>query len=69
MSNVKSEKSSSEVLFVKSKVRDYIKRKDLHTANDVIDGDALNLRIMRLIDDAANRCIAAGRKTLQGKDL
>jgi len=56
-------------LFVKSKVKEYIKRKGLHTANEIIDGDPLNIGIMELLDKAIDRAIKNGRKTLQGRDI
>lgn len=59
----------ADVLFVKSKVRAYIKGKGLHTAGEVLDGEPLNVAIMGLLDKAIDRAIANSRKTLQGKDL
>lgn len=58
-----------EALFVKSKVRDYIKSKGCNTSGDVIDGDALNNAIIAILDSAINRAKANGRKTVQEKDL
>jgi len=62
-------KASVETLFVKSKVRDYIKSNNCNTSGDVIDGDALNNRIVDILDKAVERAKANGRKTVQEKDL
>jgi len=61
--------SGVEALFVKSKVREYIKGKGCNTSGDVIDGDALNNAILGILDSAINRAKANGRKTVQEKDL
>ncbi|MFX1237458.1 MAG: hypothetical protein ACFFAS_19040 [Promethearchaeota archaeon] len=58
-----------DALFVKSKVRDYIKSKGCNTSGDVIDGDALNNAITALLDAAIKRAKANNRKTVQEKDL
>ncbi|TXT62109.1 MAG: hypothetical protein BAJALOKI3v1_670009 [Promethearchaeota archaeon] len=62
-------KKEVDTLFVKSKVRDYIKSKDCNTSGDVIDGDSLNNRIIDILDKAVERAKANGRKTVQEKDL
>ena len=56
-------------LFVKSKVREYIKSKECNTSGDLLDGDSLNNAIIDLIDKAIARAKANGRKTVQGKDM
>ncbi|MBY9011176.1 MAG: DUF1931 domain-containing protein [Candidatus Lokiarchaeota archaeon] len=61
--------TTADVLFVKSKVRDYIKSKDCNTSGDVIDGPALNSAIVGILDKAIGRAKANGRKTVQEKDL
>ncbi|MBY9007943.1 MAG: DUF1931 domain-containing protein [Candidatus Lokiarchaeota archaeon] len=61
--------SGGDVLFVKSKVRDYIKSKECNTSGDVIDGRVLNGRLIELLDKAVARAKANGRKTVQEKDL
>ena len=61
--------ATADVLFVKSKVRDYIKTKDCNTSGDVIDGPALNNAIVGILDKAIGRAKANGRKTVQEKDL
>ena len=62
-------KAVADVLFVKSKVRDYIKSKGCNTSGDVIDGPALNNAIVMILDAAIGRAKANGRKTVQEKDL
>ncbi len=62
-------KASVDVLFVKSKVRDYIKSQNCNTSGDVIDGPALNSAIVGILDAAIGRAKANGRKTVQEKDL
>jgi len=61
--------SSVEALFVKSKVREYIKGKGCNTSGDLIDGPALNNAITHILDSAIGRAKANGRKTVQEKDL
>ncbi|MHA1725319.1 MAG: hypothetical protein ACTSYC_01155 [Promethearchaeota archaeon] len=62
-------KGAADVLFVKSKIRDYIKSKGCNTSGDLIDGNALNKVIMDILDKAIARAKANGRKTVQEKDL
>ena len=62
-------KAIADVLFVKSKVRDYIKSQACNTSGDVIDGPALNNAIVMILDAAIGRAKANGRKTVQEKDL
>ena len=62
-------KAAVEALFVKSKVREYIKGKGCNTSGDVIDGDALNNAIIAILEAAIKRAKANGRKTVQEKDL
>jgi len=62
-------KKTVEVLFVKSKIREYIKSKGCNTSGDVIDGPALNEVIVNILDAAIGRAKANGRKTVQEKDL
>jgi len=62
-------KKPVEVLFVKSKIREYIKGKGCNTSGDVIDGPALNEVIVTILDAAIGRAKANGRKTVQEKDL
>ncbi len=62
-------KTSVEALFVKSKVREYIKGKNCNTSGGVIDGTALNDAIIDILDKAIARTKANNRKTVQEKDL
>ena len=62
-------KKPVEVLFVKSKIREYIKSKGCNTSGDVIDGPALNEAIVNILDAAISRAKSNGRKTVQEKDL
>lgn len=59
----------AEPLFVKSKVREYIKGKGCNTSSGVLDGDALNGYIMWMLDKAVERAKANGRKTVKARDL
>ena len=59
----------AEPLFVKSKVKAYVKDKGCNTATAVVDGDALNNEIIALLDKAINRAKANKRKTVQERDL
>lgn len=61
--------AKTDALFVKSKVREYIKGKGCNTSGNVIDGDALNDAIIDIIDKAIARAKGNGRKTVQEKDL
>ncbi|GAG79531.1 unnamed protein product [marine sediment metagenome] len=62
-------KKDIETLFVKSKVREYIKGKGCNTSGDLIDGPALNDAIIEVLDAAIARAKANKRKTVQEKDL
>jgi len=62
-------KAAVDALFVKSKVREYIKSKGCNTSGDLIDGKALNDAIVGVLDNAIARAKANGRKTVQEKDL
>ena len=62
-------KGSVEALFVKSKVREYIKGQECNTSGDLIDGPALNDAIINVLDKAIARAKANNRKTVQEKDL
>ncbi len=61
--------AKTDALFVKSKVREYIKGQGCNTSGNVIDGDALNDAIIDIIDKAIARAKGNGRKTVQEKDL
>ncbi|NHJ19473.1 MAG: DUF1931 domain-containing protein [Candidatus Lokiarchaeota archaeon] len=62
-------KGRSEPLFVKSKVREYIKKHDLNTGSGILDGEALNELIIQILDKACERAQANGRKTVKARDL
>ncbi len=62
-------KNAVETLFVKSKVREYIKGNACNTSGAVLDGPALNNAIIDILDKAIARAKANNRKTVQEKDL
>ena len=61
--------AKSEPLFVKSKVREYIKAAECNTSSGVLDGDSFNGIIMELLDAAIARAKANNRKTVKARDL
>ncbi len=56
-----------EDLVVKSKVKEYIKKKDIRVSGDFFE--ALNKVVKWKLDKAIERATANGRKTLRGFDL
>ena len=58
-----------DALFVKSKIREYIKSKECNTSSGILDGDSLNSIIMDMLDKAVARAKANGRKTVKDRDL
>ena len=62
-------KSNVETLFVKSKVREFIKSNNLNTSSGVLDGETLNGLIIWILDKACARAKANGRKTVKARDL
>jgi hypothetical protein len=58
-----------EPLFVKSKVREYIKGKGCNTSSGVLDGEGLNNIIMGMLDKAVKRAQGNNRKTVKARDL
>jgi histone H3/H4 len=62
-------KAKAEPLFVKSKVREFIKGKGCNTSSGVLDGDTLNGLIMELLDKAVARAKGNNRKTVKARDL
>lgn len=62
-------KAVVEALFVKSKVREYIKGKGYNTSGEIIDGATLNDAIIDILDKAVTRAKANARKTVKSKDL
>ena len=61
--------AKKEPLFVKSKVREYIKASGCNTSSGVLDGDAFNGIIMEMLDAAIARAKANNRKTVKARDL
>jgi len=62
-------KAGGDTLFVKSKIRDYIKSKDCNTSSGILDGGGLNNIIISILDKAIARAKGNGRKTVQEKDI
>ena len=62
-------KKKVDPLFVKSKVREYIKSKGLNTSSGVLDGESLNGMITWMLDKAVGRAKGNGRKTVKARDL
>lgn len=58
-----------EPLFVKSKVKEYIKSKGCNTSGDLLDGTALNDAIIEILNKAISRAKSNNRKTIQERDL
>ena len=58
---------SKEMLIVGTKVKNYIKSKEVMSSADVLD--ALNCAIYEILDRAVERAKANGRKTVQGRDV
>jgi histone H3/H4 len=56
-------------LYVKSKVREFLKTQEVNISGDLIDGQILNEKIMGLLKDAADRAKDNGRKTVFPRDL
>ena len=62
-------KKGVEPLYVKSKVREYIKGHECNTSSGVLDGDALNGIIISILDKAIARAKGNNRKTVKARDL
>lgn len=62
-------KKGVEPLYVKSKVREFIKGKGCNTSSGVLDGATLNKIIMELLDNAVRRAKENNRKTVKARDL
>ncbi len=63
----KTPKKNREVLIVASKVKGYIKSKNMNTSADAIT--VLSEHVYDLLDAAAVRSKANGRKTLKAQDV
>lgn len=59
--------AEKEMLVVGSKVKNYIKAKGLMSSSDMLD--AINCAVQCMLDRAAKRAEANGRKTVQAKDV
>lgn len=57
----------AEMLVVKSKVREYAKKKKLNLGGDA--AEALSREVVRLVDRAAERAKANRRSTIKGRDI
>ena len=57
----------AEMLVVKSKVREYAKKKKMSFGGDA--ADALSREVARLIDKAIERAKANRRSTVKGRDI
>jgi len=55
------------MLVVSSKVKEYVKRKGLNSSGDL--ADVLSKKVEKLLDEAAGRTRANGRKTMRPEDL
>jgi len=62
-------KGKVKPLFVKSRVREYIKSNNLNTSSGVLDGEVLNDMTIRILDKACERAKGNGRKTVKARDL
>jgi histone H3/H4 len=62
-------KKGVEPLYVKSKIREFIKGKGCNTSSGVLDGGSLNEIIMEMLDNAVRRAKANNRKTVKARDL
>lgn len=60
-------KAGREVLIVASKVKAYVKSKNMNTSSDAID--AISACVYQLLDAATARTAENGRKTLKPYDL
>ena len=56
-----------EMLVVKSKVRDYAKKKKVNLGGDT--AEAMSKEVMRLVDRAVERAKANRRSTVKGRDI
>lgn len=57
----------ADMLVVKSKVREYAKKKKLNLGGDA--AEALSREVARLVDRAAERAKANRRSTIKGRDV
>ena len=64
-----SKEKKEPTLFVKAAVRKYVNAADCNIAGEVINGNALNNQIKKLLELAIERTKKAKRKTLMAKDF
>ncbi|MBI2233395.1 MAG: hypothetical protein HYU56_05750 [Candidatus Aenigmarchaeota archaeon] len=57
----------AEMLVVKSKVREYAKKKKMNLGGDA--AEALSKEVVKLVDRAAERAKANRRSTIKGRDI
>lgn len=57
----------AEILVVKSKVREYAKKKKMSFGGDA--ADALSKEVARIVDKAIERAKANRRSTIKGRDI
>ena len=57
----------TEILVVQSKVKDYLKTKNVNVSGDF--AEALSKHVAKELDMAVERCKANGRKTVRGYDI
>ena len=56
-------------LFVKAAVRKYVNSKDMNMRKEVLDGNALNKAIKKILDNAIEKAQSDKRKTVMPKDF
>ncbi|NHI92904.1 MAG: hypothetical protein EAX96_10420 [Candidatus Lokiarchaeota archaeon] len=64
-----SKEKKEPTLFVKAAIRKYVNTGECNIAGEVINGNALNNQIKKLLDLAIERAQKAKRKTLMAKDF
>lgn len=60
---------AKDPLFVKSKVKDFLKGKGCMTSSDLLDGNKLNDAFGEILSDGCRRAKANNRKIVQPKDI
>ena len=60
-------KAKPEALFIKSKVREYIKSKGYQASTDLLEGNVLSEIIIEILDKAIANTKRDGRNTVQPK--
>lgn len=62
-------KRKTDTLFVKSKVREYIKSQGADPKSDLLDANALNGAIIDMLNRTIGRAKANARKSISSRDL